>query len=240
MSSRKGLGGFRTSRAAGTIAVASGLLLAASCTDSPPTPGGAEPPPPVEPTPPPPPPPPAASVVSPPPISGGTLLVLRDGGTAVASDPDRDRIYIVDLIRQRVRATVMLPGRAEPGRAVEDGEGRVHVALRGAGAVATIDARDGRLLPPARSARRRAGWPTTAPSKLLHVACAGGELVSIAPMAEAPVRTLKLDRDLRDVVVRGDRLLVTTFRSAELLAVGPAGVEQRLRPPRTRAAFSSG
>src|SRR5690348_6400601 len=38
-----------------------------------------------------PPTPPAAA--QPPPISGGTLLVLKDGHTAVASDPDQDRVW---------------------------------------------------------------------------------------------------------------------------------------------------
>src|SRR4051812_24728843 len=35
--------------------------------------------------------------VAPPPISGGTLTIARDGRTAVAADPDRDRIYVVDI-----------------------------------------------------------------------------------------------------------------------------------------------
>src|SRR3954469_3757945 len=32
----------------------------------------------------------------PPPLSGGTLAVAADGFTVVASDPDRDRIYVLD------------------------------------------------------------------------------------------------------------------------------------------------
>src|SRR5690242_17970584 len=50
---------------------------------------------------PPPPALPAGPAVSadppPPPIQGGTLLVARDGVTAVAADPDRDAVYLVDL-----------------------------------------------------------------------------------------------------------------------------------------------
>ena len=38
-----------------------------------------------------------------------------------------------------------------------------------------------------------------------------------------PVRTLQLDSDLRDVVVKGDHLLVTRFRSAELLELDASG-----------------
>jgi hypothetical protein len=67
----------------------------------------------------------------------------------------------------------------------------------------------------------------------LHVACAGGELVSLPARGGGAVRTVTLDRDLRDVVVAGDgRLFVTTFRSAQVLVVGADGaVAARLAPP---------
>ena len=42
-----------------------------------------------------------AQSVAPPAISGGTLRVLADGQTAVAADPDRDRVYVVDLTTAR-------------------------------------------------------------------------------------------------------------------------------------------
>ena len=41
-----------------------------------------------------------AAAVPPPAISGGTLRILADGHTAVAADPDRDQVYIVDLVEQ--------------------------------------------------------------------------------------------------------------------------------------------
>jgi hypothetical protein len=80
----------------------------------------------------------------PPPISGGTLLVLADGRTAVASDPDRDAVYVVDVPSASLTYTLSFeppgfdhapakPGTRrhdEPGRLVEDGLGRVHAALR--------------------------------------------------------------------------------------------------------------
>jgi len=37
----------------------------------------------------------------PPPISGGTLVTIPPGNVVVASDPDRDRIYVVDLGSER-------------------------------------------------------------------------------------------------------------------------------------------
>ena len=67
---------------------------------------------------------------------------------------------------------------------------------------------------------------------LVHVACAGGELVSLPAAGGAATRTLRLERDLRDVVVDGVQLLVSRFRSAELLVVSPAGlVTEQLVPP---------
>src|SRR5437764_547953 len=55
----------------------------------------------------------------PPPISGGTLVVGRDGVTAVAADPDRDRIYIVDLSTKHLVADLALQAGDEPGRITE-------------------------------------------------------------------------------------------------------------------------
>jgi len=66
----------------------------------------------------------------------------------------------------------------------------------------------------------------------VHVACAGGELVSLAASGGNPVRTVRLDRDLRDVVVSGNRLVVTRFRSSELMTVDAQGaVVTRTSPP---------
>src|SRR5262245_16598020 len=65
----------------------------------------------------------------PPPISGGTLLIASDGRTAVAADPDRDRISIVDLLDREVRAEIGLEPGAEPGRAVELPGARAQVVL---------------------------------------------------------------------------------------------------------------
>ena len=62
--------------------------------------------------------------------------------------------------------------------------------------------------------------------------------MSFAPLAESASRTLHLDRDLRDVLVRGDKLLVSSFRRADLLLVGDSGIDQRLRPPVMQAALN--
>jgi mono/diheme cytochrome c family protein len=66
----------------------------------------------------------------------------------------------------------------------------------------------------------------------IHVACAGGELVSYAASSGTLLRKVRLQRDLRDVVVDGNRLLVSRFRAAELLVVESNGtVSATLKPP---------
>jgi hypothetical protein len=169
------------------------------------------------------------------PITGGTLLALPDGRTAVAADPDRDRIFVADYAAQTVLADLPLQPGDEPGRLVADDQGRVHVALRGGGAVVTV------LPGPWRLGARRPvcaaprGIAFEAASGLLHVACAEGALVSLpADPAGAPTRRLALPDDLRDVVVDGDVLLVSRFRSAQVLTIDRDGrmLGKSAPPPR--------
>ena len=74
----------------------------------------------------------------------------------------------------------------------------------------------------------------------LHVACRGGELVTLAAEGGAPVRTLQLENDLRDVVVRGDRVLVTRFRTAELIELDDAGTVVSRAAPFASSPFGRG
>jgi mono/diheme cytochrome c family protein len=168
------------------------------------------------------------------PISGGTLRVLSDGHTAVAADSDRDQVYVVDLGTGKLANTIALQPGDEPGRVVEDASGRIHVALRGGGAVATIDPTKATILARRALCAAPRGLAFDAKSGQLHVACAGGELVSIdaEPTTSTARRTLMLDRDLRDVVVKGDKLVVSSFRSANVFVVNAAGAtETTLHPP---------
>jgi hypothetical protein len=162
-------------------------------------------------------------------ISGGTLLITADGRYAVASDPDRDRVSIVDLSSFSVVGNVALEPGDEPGRAVEDAQKRVHVALRRGGALVTIDPSSAAIVERravCKSPRGVAFEPSTA---LLHVACSEGKLVSLPASGGAAVRSLTLDTDLRDVLVRGNELWVTRFKSAEVLrlAASTGAVTQR-------------
>jgi mono/diheme cytochrome c family protein len=170
------------------------------------------------------------------PLSGGTLLLLRDGRTALAADPDRDRVYLVDLGDAAVITDLALTSGDEPGRSVEDSAGGVHVVLRGGGALLSLR-RQGSAF--AVSARRPIcaeprGIDYDPATDRLHVACAGGELVSLPAAGGEAVRTVSLPLDLRDVVVSDGVLYVSRFRSADVLRLDPTGtVVQRLSPPRS-------
>src|SRR5262245_49566799 len=77
-------------------------------------------------------------------ISGGTLAVV--GRLAVASDPDRDRIWVVDLDAMATRAEIETRPGDEPGRVAGDSRGLAHVVLRRGGAILTIDPAIGGVL----------------------------------------------------------------------------------------------
>jgi hypothetical protein len=167
-----------------------------------------------------------------PPLSGGTLLALANGSTLVASDPDLDRVYVFDAKQGTVHATISLEQGDEPGRIVEDGAGRVHVLLRRGGALVTIDPKAGSV-----QARRAVcpaprGIAYDPASDRLHVACMGGELVSLPASGGSATRQLAFDHDLRDVALGANgTLLVSTFRKAEVLVIDPDGkLTMRLQP----------
>lgn len=168
----------------------------------------------------------------PPAISGGTLLVTHDDRFAIVADPDRDRIVVVDLVTRELDGVLALSLHDEPGRLAEDGAGHVHVALRRGGAVVSFDPATQTVLARRAVCTAPRGIAYEAAHDVLHVACAGGELVTLPAADGAPTRTLRLDRDLRDVVVDGDTLYVSRFRSAEVLALDAAGtVTQRFSSP---------
>jgi cytochrome c551/c552 len=154
-------------------------------------------------------------------------MVLRDGVTAVASDPDRDAVYIVNSQSGTLTHTVSLQQGDEPGRLVEDGAGQVQVALRSGGALVTIDPVLGtvttrRAVCPA---PRGLAWDSTTDS--VWVACATGELVALPAAGGAATTNWTVERDLRDIIVSNGSLTVTEFRSAQVLRLGAAGAIAR-------------
>jgi mono/diheme cytochrome c family protein len=161
--------------------------------------------------------------VRPKPISGGTLAII--GNFAVASDPDRDLVHIVDLSTDAVRHTVALAPGEEPGRVVAGTDGLAHVVLRGFGGVATLDLASGAV-----QARR---WLCPDPRGLaydpadatLHVACADGALVQLDEATGDELARQQLAPDLRDVVVIDGSVHVSRFRDAAIVRADGAPVE---------------
>jgi mono/diheme cytochrome c family protein len=176
----------------------------------------------------------------PPPVSGGTLTVLTGGLKAVAADPDRDHVYVVDLAQWKLAFDVALQPGDEPGRVAEGPPGKAFVALRRAGAVVTIDTATGAI------AERRAvcaaprGMAYDAAKGRLHVACAEGVLVTLPASGQTAQRRLALPDDLRDVVIIETGLLVSRFRSAQVLRLNEAGaVMATLTPKPTEEGFEA-
>lgn len=153
----------------------------------------------------------------PPPISGGTLLVTRDGARAVAADPDRDRVFVVGFDDRKV-VEVALEPHDEPGRSIEDESGIVHVVLRRAGAVASVEPTSGVVVARRSVCAAPRGIGYDAAGKRLVVACEDGQVVALGTSPDSPAsRLAALAGDLRDVVVAGDRIFVSQFRDARIL-----------------------
>ncbi len=168
----------------------------------------------------------------PPAISGGTLLVLADGTTAVAADPDRDVVWVVDLTTQELLQQVALQPGDEPGRVAEDAAGRVHIALRRGGALLSIDPLAGTILARRPVCPAPRGLAYDASADALQVACMDGRLVTLPAAGGAATRTVQVEGDLRDVVIQGGQLYVSLFRAAELLQLAADGtVAQRITLP---------
>ncbi|HEV3189575.1 MAG TPA: hypothetical protein VGY54_03715, partial [Polyangiaceae bacterium] len=163
----------------------------------------------------------------PPPISGGTLIALTDGKTAVAADPDRDALYVVDIAGAAVTYTFTLQPGDEPGRLVEDGMKRVHVSLRSGGALVTIDPTKGTILARRNVCPAPRGTAWDSATDLVWVACATGELVALPAGGGAATVRRVVERDLRDVVIDNGSIAVTKFRSAEVLRLASDGTIAR-------------
>ena len=217
-----------------------GALILAGCyrsaprdaIDPPPGDAGVDPLP--HPPPPPPPPPPAPESLTMPSILGGTMLATASGELAIAGDSEQAALWIVDLETEALHGRIDLTEGEEIGRLVEDGAGRVHVVLRRSGAVLDIDPQARTILGQRQVCAAPRGIDWDPATDQLHVACASGELVTLPAAGGAPTRILSVEPDLRDVIVSGDRLYVSVFRSAELLTLDAAGgVIARRRPTDT-------
>jgi hypothetical protein len=181
---------------------------------------------------------------APPPISGGTLLTTRDGTLLIAADSDRDQVYFIDIASNTLLFAQPLQAGDEPGRLVEDAAGRVHVALRGAGAVATLTRNQTDPVTRRAVCDLPRGIAYDSSQDALQVACAEGKLITLAAAPSGGVvRSINVGVDARDVIVRGPQLFISYFRSSQLIGFDAAGnALQRYAPPtvtQTESTFSS-
>src|SRR5262249_50415310 len=145
--------------------------------------------------------------------------------------------YIVDLAKKQVAQVTLWKGD-EPGRLVEDGAGRIHVALRGSGALVTIDGTTGTILArrAACPAPRRVDWDSTSAS--VYRACAPGEVVAFPASGGNATARWVVERDLRDVHVSNGSVAVTSFRAAQVLRLSYGTVVRRDQLPSPTATMS--
>jgi hypothetical protein len=155
---------------------------------------------------------------APPALSGGTLLESQSG-LVYASNPDTGYVDVVDPVAGKIVWQARFDHDAQPGRLAEDGQGRVHVVLRGGGAIATLDQANRTTVTTKVCPEPRG----IAAGDAIWVACAGGELVSVPLDLATPTIAARLGRDLRDVILANGNVYVTRFRTAELLAVDAKG-----------------
>lgn len=167
--------------------------------------------------------PPVEARVRPKPITGGTLTVVGD--LAVASDPDRDVIHIVDLSKEKEIHTIALEANEEPGRVVAGEDGTAHVVLRGFGGVATLDLAAGTIVGRYRTCSDPRGIVHDPATAELHVACANGSLVTLDAESGDVVERVYLEPDLRDVFLVDGRVMVSKFREAVILGVDGTRLE---------------
>ncbi len=225
----------RTPTALSLLATTPLALLLASCAEPPPPPNpsraviggyvGERPPPSAPPVSPSPSPtvPPAPAGSSPVATAGGTLLALTHGGAnrVVVGDVDDHRLVVVDLGLQAVVRTVQLAEGEQPRRLVELPDGRVAATLsRDALVIITPDGEAEPVRVPVCALPR--GLALDAAEDRLLVVCREGLLVEVPLATLAAARSTRLPRDLRDVVVAGERIYVTRFKSAEVLLLDRA------------------
>jgi mono/diheme cytochrome c family protein len=167
----------------------------------------------------------------PPPISGGTLALTSDGKIAVAADPDRDAVSIVNLDTGVVRS-IALRLHDEPGRVAIDDAGRAHVALRRGGALVTIDLATAEVVSRRSACPLPRGVAWDSKKNRVHVACAGGELVTLPAGDGAATSVIQVMPDLRDVVVGPTGLVVSTFRRAEVVVLDESSAVETVTAPK--------
>ncbi|MFO0722687.1 MAG: cytochrome-c peroxidase [Myxococcota bacterium] len=138
---------------------------------------------------------------------------------ALISDPDGDRLLFFDLAHLSWRSSFPLNPGDQPGRWVVHNNFAT-VLLRGAGQAITFALGDLSQFTRRNVCPMPRGIAYDRSQHRLLVSCAHGEVMTLSdgPSGDARLWT-RLDSDLRDVVVTPTSVLVSRFRSAEILVL---------------------
>lgn len=152
------------------------------------------------------------------PISGGTLAIgwVEGREVAVASDPERGKIWIVDIQSAQKTGEIATGADDEPGRVAIGKSGVAYVSLRRGGALLSVDLRSASVLERRAVCGAPRGVDVDPATGDVFVACQTGELVRLPPQGEQGRQVVLRQPDLRDVVVSDSQLQLSTFRSAIL------------------------
>jgi hypothetical protein len=165
--------------------------------------------------------------------------MVSNGALAVAADSERDRVTIVDLHARRITHTVTLQQGDEPGRVIEGASNRAHVILRRGGGIATIDFAQGTLVRRTAVCATPRGIDFDAMTGTLWVSCAEGTLARLREETGEIIGTQQIEPDLRDVAVIGDHVMVSRFRSADVITLNARDGSELHRAPGTEAVAST-
>ncbi|MEO0321951.1 MAG: hypothetical protein AAF447_03270 [Myxococcota bacterium] len=163
------------------------------------------------------------------PVFGGTLTRALSGDLALAAEPARDRLHVVDLGRvgwdDARRAQRELSPGDRPWRSVAVPGGWV-VTLRKGSVIRVSETLEEQW---------RADLPAPrgldVEGDIVWVATAGGTLVGLDVATGEELRRHELPRDLRDVVAVSGSLFVSRFHSAEVLKIERGEVVETFAPP---------
>jgi len=168
---------------------------------------------------------PATSHGTPQAISGG-VMAATGHGTVVIADSDRAVIWVVKSKGTEMSSLRLAAGDL-PGRTIAGPDGTAFVVLRGANQIARVDTRTEQLerFDTCRSPRALSYDPRSA---ALTVGCADGTLERFHDRAREQLNVSFKVNDLRDLAQDGDRLIATSFRSAQVYSISSTGQTSEL------------
>lgn len=164
------------------------------------------------------------------PLEAGLLAISPGGTFALASDDVGTAVHVIALSAEALTTSkVALEPGDEPGRAALT-DTHAYITLPRAGAIAVVELSSSTLTD--RLEVCASPQSAAVEGSSLHVACRDGALVTLGLEDGLVERTIRLDDDLRDVLVVPGGLVVSRLATAELLWLDAEGaIIDRTAPP---------